>query len=267
MGGVPSTPPGPPPPPGSGGYPGAPGSGGYPGAPPPSGGYPGGPAPYGQGPPPPSRGVPGGVIALIVGLVVVLVAGAVVFLLLSGDDEPAVTQAGTQTETTQPTTPTTAPTGTPATTPTTAPTTAPTEAPPPVTPTEPEQGTSLDDLLPQSLGNFQLVAVEPETRFARNLGATAGLAATYQRSDRTTMFHNLFAFSDNFSADQAKSLLTNVLNQDLGYIKVGELRREGINATELEGPDEIVVWSNGPIVGLVEGGFGLTEAFWAALPY
>lgn len=234
-----------------------------PGAPPPGQPPYGGPPPqypttpaYGTPPPgyPPRRGVSGGVIAAIVGGVGLLVAGAVAFLLLRGGQEtvppPPPPPPPVETET-----------PTPAPSPSPVETASPQDVPPPDT----EQAT-LEDLLAPRVGQFRLIRVDADPQAISQLGAVDALAALYSRADNVQMIHLLQAYGSSFDADRVRNALVDALRGQ-GYTTVGDLRERGVRATRLAGNDEIVVWSNGPIVAVLEGPFDVTTGFFLVLPY
>jgi hypothetical protein len=242
----PATPPGPPPAPPPAPPVTPPTQPGTPAAPPPA--Y---PPPSAYPPPggPPRRGLGGGAIALIVGLVVVVVAGALVFVFTQGDDQPEPLPTPL---------PTVEPTEQPTVTPTDVPTTQPT------TPTE---GQALVDLLPPAVGPWTLTGASPDPQAIVSFGATDALVANYVRTDGQQIVHNLMAFGSNSQADQTRNAVQRSLTRDLGYLPIGQLRRGTVVATRFVGPDEVVIWTNGPLLGMVEGPIDRTVDFFLALPY
>ncbi|HEX2030666.1 MAG TPA: hypothetical protein VHL78_04600 [Actinomycetota bacterium] len=214
--------------------------------------YPTTPAYGAPPPPPPRRGVSGGVIAAILGGVGLLVAGAVAFLLLRGGEE------------TVPPPPPPPPPVTPS--PTVAPSPSPIETASPDAPPPDTQQATLQDLLLPQVGNFRLIRVDADPQAISELGAVDAIAALYTRADNTQMIHLLQAYPTNFDADRVRNAFVQALRNQ-GYRTVGELRERGVRATRLVANDEVVVWSNGPIVAILEGPFDTTVGFFLVLPY
>jgi hypothetical protein len=235
--------------------------------PPPPGAPPPGPPPYG-GPPqypttpayatpppvPPRRGVSGGIIAAIVGGVGLLVAGAVVFLVFfRGGDEPPLPPP--------PPPPPVSPIS-----PTPGPTPEETESPTEEEiPDEPESVT-LADALERQVGRFLLVDVQPHPQVIAELGAVDAVQAVYSRADNTRVLHFLQVYQTNFDADRVRNGWVQFFKGE-GFRSVFEGRQRGIRVSRLQGSTEIVVWSNGRLVAILEGPFDITTGFFLALPY
>jgi hypothetical protein len=215
------------------------------GAPPP-----GAPPPYGA-PPYPAPRRSGPLVAVVVIIVVVVAAAAAVFFFLSSREE-------TPPETTTPVSPVAPP----------SPVTEPSVAPPsPVTPTEPTSDLTLDDLLLPSVGPFSLQGVSADPDSVATFGATDALIADYRRSDGVQIIHNLLGFAAQPDASVARRVFVQTLKGGFGYVDVDQFRRGSLNATLLEGADEVLVWTNGALMAVVEGPFGLTVPFFQTLPY
>jgi hypothetical protein len=181
-----------------------------------------------------------------VGVGALVVIGAVLFLFLGGG-EPETSPSPQPTQAT----PSPLPTDTPVT-----------PVPPTTGPTD-----TLADLLPARVSAFRLEGVAADPTAISNLGATDAIVSRYVRADGVVVLHNLMAFPSGPSADLAKRQLVDSLVRNLGYVTIGVSRREGVNATRLIGPDEMVVWSNREIVAAVEGPVDLTTGFFLVLPY
>jgi hypothetical protein len=218
------------------------------GAPPPAAPPPGTP-PYGA-PPYPAARRSGPLVAVVVIVVVVVAAAAALFFFLSSRED-------TTTETTTPVSPVAPPSPV---TPSVAPAS-------PVTPTEPTSDVTLDDLLLPGVGPFQLQGVSADPDSVATFGATDALVADYRRSDGVQIVHNLLGFAAQPDASVARRVFVQTLKGGFGYVEVDQFRRGSLNATLLVGPDEVLVWTNGPLMAVVEGPFGLTVPFFQALPY
>lgn len=215
------------------------------GAPPPAP-----PPQYGAPPgPPPRRSGP--IVAVVVIVVVVVAAAAAVFFFLSSREEPITP------EPTQPVSPVAPP----------SPVSPSVTPPSPVTPTEPTTDLTLDDLLLPSVGPFQLRGVSADPDSAATFGATDALVADYRRSDGVQIIHNLLSFASQPDASVARRVFVQALKRGLGYVETDQFRRGSLNATLLVGPDEVTVWTNGSLMAVAEGPFGLTVPFFQALPY
>ena len=208
-------------------------------------------------PQPPRGGFPTwGIIAIIVAIV--LVGGGVAALvLLGGDDEP---EQVAPVETTA--IPTPAPTAaspildTPES-PLTSPATTPcTSAPPP----------QLVSCVPDKVGQYTLTEWDNAPQFAGTFNANNAIEVTFQRPDGSTVSHFLFSYNTHTEATIEKDNYVGGF-EATGYSVVGTTRERGINATRMAGPSEVLVWSNGNLMGTLVGPFDVTTGFFLELPY
>ena len=124
----------------------------------------------------------------------------------------------------------------------------------------------LSDVLQQRVGNFRLVGTQPDPDAIANLGANDALIAQYRRADGVQIEHRLMVFDDHFAANSALNALTDAVEAQ-GYFTVSTDRTGGITVNRLAGQNEIVVWSDGPLVATAEGPFDVTTGFYLLVPY
>ena len=262
-----TTPPPPPPPPPS--YPpSTPPPGSQPPAGPPPSQPPYGP-PSGPGGTPPRRGFPGWAIAAIIAAVLLVGGGIAAIVLLGGEDKPQE-----QTQGNGDTSPTAQSPASPVGSGTPIPTTSGSvggSAPPTGTPVAaadcaaapPE---SLISCVPQEIEAFTLISWDNAPQFAETFQANSAIEVEFRRADAQQVLHYLFSYDTHTAATIAKDTYVSAF-EGQGFVVQEEGRTRGINFTRLTGSEEIIVWSNGLLMGVVEGPFDIAAGFFLSLPY
>lgn len=232
--------------------------------PPPSAPPPAASPAYGSAQPPGRGGFPTWGIIAIIAAIVLVGGGVAAIVLLGGDDEPEQTAPPVVQQTTA------------------APTVAPTAASPIIdTPTTPESPvitspettactsappTTLINCVPDKVGQYTLTEWDNAPQFASTFNANNAIEATFQRGDGSTVSHFLFSYNTHTEATIEKNNYVSGF-QATGHTVVGQTRERGINATRLAGPSEVLVWSNGNLMGTLVGPFDVTTGFFLELPY
>lgn len=178
-------------------------------------------------------------------------------MLLSGDDEPEQVVPLPE-ETTS--LPTAAPSPVIETTVPeviTSPATTPCTSAPPV---------QLVSCVPDKVGQYTLTEWDNAPQFAGTFNANNAIEVTFQRPDGSTVSHFLFSYNTHTEATIEKDNYVNGF-EATGYTVVGQTRARGINATRLAGSSEVLVWSNGNLMGTLVGPFDVTTGFFLELPY
>ncbi|HEV3474169.1 MAG TPA: hypothetical protein VG602_02265 [Actinomycetota bacterium] len=134
------------------------------------------------------------------------------------------------------------------------------------TPGPGESPSTLRELLPQSVGEFQLVTADSAPQFAENLDATDAVESQYLRPDGKEILHNVALYRDRARAAAGQDKLLGGF-EEIGYQVVETNRSQGIEVTRLSGPKEALVWTHGPILATVEGPPDVTTQFYLDLPY
>lgn len=224
---------------------------------------PGGPRPSFSPPqdPPPGRGrsriglILGGLAAAaVLGFIVLVVVGALIFFLVIGSGD----QAGTDSPENPPSEPSgSQPSGS-------EPAPEPSSEPPP------ESG-SLESIIPQQVGDFELQQIDtiPE---ATEAGATDARQMLYASPDGIEASHQVAVYS---SPDQAEQPLQGFRDEltSAGYEVVTEepvTDEQGARlgtVVALMGETEVILWTNGGVFALVETPEGYAADFYNNLPY
>ena len=210
-------------------------------------------------PQPPRGGFPTWGIIAIIAAIVLVGGGVAALVLLGGDDEPEVVAPveTTAIPTPAPTAASPVPVETPASPVITSPeTTACTSAPP----------ATLINCVPEKVGQYTLTEWDNAPQFAQTFNANNAIEVTFQRGDGSTLSHFLFSYNTHTEATIEKDNYVSGF-EATGYTVVGTTRERGINATRLAGPSEVLVWSNGNLMGTVVGPFDVTTGFFLELPY
>ena len=131
----------------------------------------------------------------------------------------------------------------------------------------PQQG-SLADVVPKQAGRFTLAKAERMTI----AGATDAVEATYQAADGTKVLHTLAGFADAATAGTVFTrLVANLTNQGLAETKRADVTDAGGKRlgtlVVLHGDHEVVVWTNGALLGSSEGPTDVAWELFSALPY
>ncbi len=225
---------------------------------------PGTPPPAAPPPPaygaPPSAPPPGGFptwgIIAIIAAILLVGGGVAALVLLGGDEEPE--QVAVQETTTLPTA---APTAIIETTPA-----SPVISSPETTPCTSAPPATLVNCVPDKVGQYTLTEWDNAPQFAATFNANNAIEVTFQRPDGSTVSHFLFSYNTHTEATIEKDNYVNGF-EATGYTVVGQTRERGINATRLAGPSEVLVWSNGNLMGTLVGPFDVTTGFFLELPY
>lgn len=125
---------------------------------------------------------------------------------------------------------------------------------------------TLRELLPRSVGGFELVTVEDNRQFALSLDAAEALQSQYINPDGVSIGHNVALYPSRTEATVGRGKLLGGFEKT-GYVAVETNRARGISVTRLSGPKEVLVWTNGVILATVEGPPDVTTQFYLDLPY
>lgn len=220
-----------------------------------------------QVPPPPGGGwgkgllVGGCAVAAVLGLLVVLTVGALLFFLLSAPATPEPAPQPGQPETTQPET--------------TQPEPEPQPQPEPQPEPPPSTG-SLDELVQQQVGNFTLQQIE-EIPEAISAGATDARTMTYASADGVQVGHDLTAWAAPDTAEQQIEAVGESLTSE-GFQRVEEFpvtddqgQQIGtgvVFAGEIQGTTiEAILWSNDVLFCSIVAPEGYSVDFYNNLKY
>ncbi|MDQ4005692.1 MAG: hypothetical protein M3135_05255 [Actinomycetota bacterium] len=224
--------------------------------------------PYGGQTPPPGYGAPpptggGGfpmwaIIAIIVA--VVAIAAAVTVIVLAGGDEP------------EPPTPALESPGSPVP--------APTDtalSPIPGSPSSPAAPATADcavappprliECVPQKIEAFELIEWDNAPQFAQTFNANTAIETEFRRPDGKQILHYIFSYNTHTEAAVERDNYVRAF-ENIGFVKVSEERSRGINVARLtDGTEEVLVWSNGLIMAVVEGPIDVAAGFYLSLAY
>jgi len=216
------------------------------------------PPAYGPpGAPPPRAGFPTWGIFAIIAAIVLVGGGVTAVVLLGGDDEP---EGPVQPALTAPSAVAEESPGveSPLPLPTEEPVAAATciDAPP----------RPLVSCVPSQIGQFTLIEWDNAPQFASTFNANQAIEVEFNRPDGKEILHYLFAYNTHTEATVEKNAYVNAF-EATGFTVVGETRERGINVTRLAAGEEVLVWSNGLLMGVVEGPFDVASGFFLELPY
>jgi hypothetical protein len=126
--------------------------------------------------------------------------------------------------------------------------------------------TRLVDCVPTNVGNFELVSWDNAPQFARTFNAAGAIETEFLRPDGKQILHYVFGYNTNAEASVERSSYIEAF-KDIGFAEVATQRSRGIRVTRLAREKEVLVWSNGRVMAVVEGPFDVTTGFFAELPY
>lgn len=196
-----------------------------------------------------------GILAIIAA--VALVGGVVLaFVLLGGDDEPPQVQISPSASTEVVESP--SPGDDPDPLPTRSPIAAEictTETPKP-----------LIDCVPPTVGEFTLTGWGDAPEFAAAFEAGQAIEVEFNGPDGKRILHYLFAYDTRTEAAIAIGDYADA-SEEAGFTLVGDKRERGVDVTRLFDEEEILVWSNGRLMAVVQGSFDVATDFFHALPY
>ncbi len=126
--------------------------------------------------------------------------------------------------------------------------------------------TQLIDLVPQTVGSFELIEWDNAPQFAQTFNANQAIEVEFRRPDGKQVLHYLFSYNTHTEATIEKDNYVRAF-QETGFVITDEGRTRGINYTRLAAGEEVVVWSNDVLMGVVEGPFDVAAGFFLELPY
>ena len=124
----------------------------------------------------------------------------------------------------------------------------------------------LIELVPREVGGFRHERWEDAGGVARTFRAARGIRVEFRGAGGERVVHYLLAYP---SAGQALMWAQRYVGayQANGYVPVARGSSGDGTAWRLEGQVEAVVWSQGPLLGVVEGPPSAASALFAGLPY
>jgi hypothetical protein len=120
--------------------------------------------------------------------------------------------------------------------------------------------------VPQKVGSFVLIEWDNAPQFAETFHANKAIEVLFRRGDRAELRHYLFSYPTNAEATFEKDSYVRGF-ETTGYTVVGETHEKGLDITRLQANQEVLVWSNGLLMGVVLGPFDVTTGFFLELPY
>ena len=208
-------------------------------------------------PPPPRTGFPTWGIFAIIAAIVLVGGGVTAVVLLSGDDDPE--------DPVQPALP--APSAVVQESPgVESPLPLPTEEPVAAATCVAAPPRPLISCVPDQIEQFTLIEWDNAPQFASTFNANQAIEVEFNRPDGRQILHYLFAYNTSTEATVEKNAYVNAF-EATGFTVVGETRERGINVTRLAAGEEVLVWSNGLLMGVVEGPFDVAAGFFLELPY
>ncbi len=200
-------------------------------------------------------------VAGVLGFIVLLIVGALIFFLVIGSGEQTGTDSPSNPPSEEPSG--SEPSGSEPSG------SEPVEEPPPAEP-PPESG-SLESLIPQQVGDFELQQIE-EIPEAIDAGATDARQMLYVSPDGVEALHQLSAWTSADAADQPLQGFTEELTS-AGYEVVDEVpltddqgNQQG-TLVALAGETEVILWTNRELFALIETPEGYALDFYENLPY
>lgn len=142
-------------------------------------------------------------------------------------------------------------------------------------PPAPQEG-SLDSLVQEQVGDFQLADAARDPRFIANLGAADALVLVYQNSAGEQVTHRLSAFATAEEGFNAQVALTRVIVEELGFTLLAEepvTTAEGEQVGTIVGLEndegtQLLIWLNQRLLASAESSTpGLALEFYQSLPY
>jgi hypothetical protein len=129
-----------------------------------------------------------------------------------------------------------------------------------------EAPSPLIDCVPPTVGAFTLTRVEDAPEFASAFNANQAIQVEFNRPDGKRVLHYLFAYETRTEAAIQKGDYVDAAEQR-GFTVAGESRERGLDVIRLFDEEEILVWSNGLLMGVVEAPFDVATEFFLELPY
>lgn len=120
--------------------------------------------------------------------------------------------------------------------------------------------------VPERVGSFVLNEWDNAPQFAQTFNAGQAIEVIFRRANGTELQHFLFSYSTNTEATVEKESYVRGF-EATGYTVVGQTREKGLDITRLQARQEVLVWSNGLLMGVVLGPFDVTTGFFLELPY
>ncbi|MGH2684013.1 MAG: hypothetical protein ACRDJP_00910, partial [Actinomycetota bacterium] len=125
----------------------------------------------------------------------------------------------------------------------------------------------LVNCLPQSVQAFDLIEWDNAPQFAQTFNANAAIESEYRRPDGKQILHYVFSYTTHTEAALERDSYVRAF-ENIGFVKVAEERSRGINVVRMtDGVEEVLVWSNGLIMAVVEGPIDVAAGFYLSLSY
>jgi hypothetical protein len=124
----------------------------------------------------------------------------------------------------------------------------------------------LIDCVPTQVGQFQLNEWDNAPQFAQTFNANSAIETEFLRSDGKQVLHYVFSYNTPGEATNEGRAYVQAF-KNIGFVEVGQETSRGIRVTRLAREEEVLVWSNGRIMAVVEGPFDVTTGFFAELTY
>jgi hypothetical protein len=124
----------------------------------------------------------------------------------------------------------------------------------------------LIDCVPERVGSFVLNEWDNAPQFAQTFNANQAIEVLFRRANGTELQHFLFSYPTHTEATVEKESYVRGF-EATGYTVVDQTREKGLDITRLQARQEVLVWSNGRLMGVVLGPFDVTTGFFLELPY
>ncbi|MGH2692283.1 MAG: hypothetical protein ACRDHM_07235 [Actinomycetota bacterium] len=120
--------------------------------------------------------------------------------------------------------------------------------------------------VPSEVGPFTLIAWDNAPQLASTFNANQAIEVEFNRPGGEQVLHYLFAYDIPTEAVVEQGRYVGGF-EATGFTVVGETLERGINVTRLVEDKEVLIWSNGLLMGVVEGPFDVASGFFLELPY
>ena len=129
-----------------------------------------------------------------------------------------------------------------------------------------EPPSELRGLVPEAVAGLTAGPPAEDTGIAETLQALEATTVLFRDPEGRTLEHLLLRYPTAVEATQKRVEYTGAL-ETVGYIVLGVSRSRTGSATHVAGENEIIVWSNGPLLAVLDGPPGVTREAFLRFPY
>lgn len=121
-------------------------------------------------------------------------------------------------------------------------------------------------IIPAEVGGFVRESAREDPDLAESLRALEAATGRFSGADGHVLTHHVFRYGTAGEAGKKRVEYTSAL-ETVGYITLGATRSRGGGASHVAGEHEILVWSNGPLLAILDGPPDITREVFLRFPY